>query len=170
MLRAFKEVIWLFVILVGATGLARAADLQPPTGDVILEVTGKIANTTDGKSALFDLEGVKSLGRASLDTSTQWTEGVIHFEGIGGADFIRALGASGTEVVARALNDYEIVIPIEDFTNDYALIAYSMNGQPMSVRDKGPLWIVYPYDQSSDFRTDRYLGRSIWQLKYLEFR
>ena len=39
---------------------------------------------------------------------------------------------------------------------------------PMSVRDKGPLFIIYPFDESEDLRSERYYSRSAWQLKHLE--
>jgi hypothetical protein len=38
----------------------------------------------------------------------------------------------------------------------------------MSLRDKGPLWIIYPYDSKSDFRTEVVYSRSIWQRDRLE--
>jgi hypothetical protein len=37
----------------------------------------------------------------------------------------------------------------------------------MSVRDKGPLWVIYPYD-SDDYRSEVIYSRSIWQLDRLE--
>jgi hypothetical protein len=43
-----------------------------------------------------------------------------------------------------------------------------MNGAEMSIRDKGPLWIVYPYDASDDFRSEVVYSRSIWQLDRIE--
>jgi hypothetical protein len=44
------------------------------------------------------------------------------------------------------------------------MIAYLRNGNPMPLRDKGPLWIVYPFDSSSDFQSETIYSRSIWQL------
>ena len=38
----------------------------------------------------------------------------------------------------------------------------------MAVRDKGPLFIVYPYDSDEVLRSERYYNRSAWQLKSLE--
>ncbi len=34
----------------------------------------------------------------------------------------------------------------------------------MSVREKGPLWIVYPYSSSPEFQNEVIYSRSIWQL------
>ena len=48
-----------------------------------------------------------------------------------------------------------------------AIIAVRQNGRPMSIRDKGPLWIVFPYDADPKLVTDDYLNRSVWQLRTL---
>ena len=40
--------------------------------------------------------------------------------------------------------------------------------ETMSIRDKGPLWVVYPYDSSADYRTEVIYSRSIWQLDRIE--
>ena len=48
-----------------------------------------------------------------------------------------------------------------------ALLAFERNGKPMSVREKGPLWIVYPYDSDAKFQSEVYYSRSIWQLDRL---
>ncbi len=137
-MKSSRRVLVLAIALApGLAGGVWADQLPAPTGEVILEVAGKIASTTDGRIASFDMDAIKALGAKSLDRSTQWTEGVIHFEGASGADFVNALGAEGTEVVARALNDYELVIPIEDFRDGSAMIAYSMNGEQCRSGKKG---------------------------------
>ncbi|MEC8574513.1 MAG: oxidoreductase, partial [Pseudomonadota bacterium] len=35
----------------------------------------------------------------------------------------------------------------------------------MSLRDKGPLWIVYPFDSDPAYQTEAIYSRSIWQLE-----
>ncbi len=39
-----------------------------------------------------------------------------------------------------------------------------MNGKPMRVRDKGPLWLVYPRDQRAELQNAVMDERWIWQL------
>jgi hypothetical protein len=34
----------------------------------------------------------------------------------------------------------------------------------MSVRDKGPLWLIYPYDSKAEYQSETIYSRSIWQL------
>ena len=38
----------------------------------------------------------------------------------------------------------------------------------MSVREKGPIWVIYPYDHDADYRTDTIFSRSIWQLDRID--
>jgi hypothetical protein len=40
----------------------------------------------------------------------------------------------------------------------------------MTVRDKGPLWIVYPYDAKPEYRQELIYSRSIWQLDHIEVK
>jgi len=35
------------------------------------------------------------------------------------------------------------------------------------LREKGPLWVIYPYDSDAKFRTEVIYSRSIWQLDRL---
>src|SRR3546814_10926448 len=66
------------------------------------------------------------------------------FEGPLLADLLIFVGAHGETLRAAALNDYEVNIPIAD-TDDYpALLALRQNVAPIAVRDKGPVWIIYP--------------------------
>jgi hypothetical protein len=37
----------------------------------------------------------------------------------------------------------------------------------MSLREKGPLWVIYPYDSDPAYRTEETYSRSIWQLNRL---
>ena len=42
-----------------------------------------------------------------------------------------------------------------------------MNGKAMDVRNKGPIWIIYPIDEFPELKTEEISGRSIWQLDKL---
>lgn len=156
--------------LLGVANWAQAQELPTPEGEVVLTVTGSIGRTSDGTTALFDLAGLKALPSRTITTTTPWTEGTHSYVGVSGKAFVEAVGATGSEALATALNDYVVTIPLEDFTGDHLIIAYEAGGEPMSIRDKGPLWVIYPYDDDARYRKDAVLSRSIWQLKSLSFQ
>jgi hypothetical protein len=38
-----------------------------------------------------------------------------------------------------------------------AIVAYLNNGKRMTVLEKGPLWIVYPYDKMKNFKQKKFM-------------
>ena len=69
-----------------------------------------------------------------------------------------------------AINDYKISIPMEDIGKHGVLMARLIDDKPIPVRSKGPLFVVYPFDNAAELRTSVYYERSIWQLKALDMQ
>jgi len=138
--------------------------LAAPSGDAILTVSGKVTVTNQGETAVLDRAMLEAMPQVSFKTKTIWTEGEIEFTGILLSDLLRRLEIENGTLKATAINDYAVDIPVADALQEPAIIAYLINGKPMSVREKGPLWIVYPYDSDKKFQAEVYYSRSIWQL------
>ncbi|APZ51968.1 oxidoreductase [Salipiger abyssi] len=145
-----------------------AAELPAPEGPALLTVTGQITQTNDGDSARFDRAMLEAMPQTSFTTRTIWTDGEQRFTGVTLHDLLAALGATGSVIRATAINDYAVDIPYADWEGGGPMIAYSNNGAPMSLRDKGPLWIVYPYDSDPAYQSEQVYARSIWQLERIE--
>jgi hypothetical protein len=141
--------------------------LAAPSGDAILTVSGNITVTNQGETAVLDRAMLEAMPQVSFKTKTIWTEGEIEFTGILLSDLLRKLGIENGTLKATAINDYAVDIPVVDALQEPAIIAYLIDGKPMSVREKGPLWIVYPYDSNKKFQAEVYYSRSIWQLDRL---
>ncbi|WP_435231149.1 molybdopterin-dependent oxidoreductase [Pseudopelagicola sp. nBUS_20] len=166
----FKRVIFAVIIglLLPLTYTASAdGTMVMPTGSVILTVSGKIKTTNSNNTAKFDIEMLRALPLVSFSTTTVWTNGRQRFTGVPLAALLDSVGTSGKTVEAWAINDYFTDFDLETLDNNVPIIAYELNGEPMSRRDKGPLWIVYPYDSSPDYQSDLIFSRSIWQLDRL---
>jgi len=160
----------ILAMLVAATPAAATAPLPQATGEVVLTVTGAIARTNGDGAAEFDQAMLEEIGSARLATSTPWTDDVPEFEGVPMAALLDAVGAAGTVAVATALDGYSVELPIAELRTYPVLLAMRMNGEPLSVRDRGPLWVVYPRDQLPEFRDARHDAKWIWQLRSLEIR
>lgn len=140
------------------------ADLATPKGEVILTVSGEISKTNGDGVAQFDLDMLRALPAETFTTTTIWTNGPQQFKGVPLRALLDELGATGQILRSIAINAYEVQIPATEAQAGAPIIAYELNGNTMSVRDKGPLWIVYPYDSDPRFRTEVVYSRSIWQL------
>ena len=150
--------------LIGTATVACASDLPQPAGTVVLTVSGDIGVTNEAEIAQFDLAMLRELDETTFTTKTPWTEGEHTFTGASLAALMTRLDIEDATLAATAINDYAIEIPTSDAVEGGPIVAYEMDGQPMSVRDKGPLWIVYPYDANEDYRSELTYSRSIWQL------
>jgi hypothetical protein len=160
------------VALVAATlaGPSRGDTLVAPTEKPILTVTGRITATNRDGVAEFDRGMLEALGTASFETTTPWFDGPVKFEGVPMTALLARVGASGERLRVVALNDYSSEIPIEDFAQYGVIMALKRNGEYMPVRDKGPLFIVYPYDSVPELKSQKFYSRSVWQVKRIEVR
>lgn len=141
-----------------------AQELSRPAGPPILTVSGALGVTNMGATAVFDREMLEALPSVSFTTSTIWTEGPQTFTGVPLSALLQAVDAQGGTAAATAINDYAVDIPVDTITDAFPIIAYLSNGEPMSLRDKGPLWVVYPYDSDPTYQSEVVYSRSIWQL------
>lgn len=142
---------------------AAVAQTAAPSNKPILTISGKVT----GDVVEFDREKLEALGMVAIETNTPWYKGAVKFEGVPLDKLMQSVGANGEKVVALALNDYSTEIPIEDFAKHKAILALKRDGEYMPVRDKGPLFIVYPYDQNPELRSQKYYSRSAWQVSRL---
>lgn len=157
----------LSALLASALTATAALALDAPTGPVILTVKGTISNTNAGDTAQFDLAMLEALKGRKGEMETPWTEGKVTFEGPLLREILAAVGATGTSLKVRALNDYAADVPAEDAKLD-TILATKLDGKPMSIRDKGPLMLVYPFDLDADLYNEKYFSRSVWQIKEIE--
>ena len=114
--------------------------------------------------AALDRAGMAELPQTEFTTRTIWTEGPQRFEGVSQATLLARHGLDPARLDLVAVNDYTVSLPAEAIGPVYPVIAHSRNGAPMSLRNKGPFWLVYDYDSDPDFRRETVYMRSIWQL------
>lgn len=159
MLKTITTTLTASMMLLGAPAMAQ---------DTVLTVSGSIAASETGDSWTFNMADLMAMPQESFETTTIWTEGTQVFAGVSLRVLLDHVGADGEELSAVALNDYAVSIPTADAVEGGPIIAYAQNGEEMSVRNKGPLWIVYPYDVNEAYKSEDYYSRSIWQLDRIE--
>ena len=153
--------------LTGLGGVsAHAQDAAPRT---VLSVTGLVAPAPAGgwNFTLAELEG---LGLVEMRTATPWTRGEQAFSGVPLLRLLEHVGARGELLRASALNDYTVEVPASDARNNGAILVTRLDGQPMKVRDRGPVWLLYPFSGRPDLDNARIHERAIWQLRRIEVR
>lgn len=136
---------------------ARAQD--GPRGPVVLTV---------GKAA-FDMAMLERMKQRSIRTATPWYDNAREFTGPLLRDVLAAAGVPAVGSARfTALNDYRVEIPLDDARRHDVILARLIDGKPIGVREKGPLFVMYPFDEHPELRTTVHFSRCIWQLKSIE--
>lgn len=151
------------LVLSAAVSLTVRSAAAQPAGTVILTVDGRLP----GGSRDFTLAALEGLGMQDLQTVTPWTRKVQHFSGVPLLRLLDALGSDATSLGAEALNRYSIPMTRKDAAERHALLATRLDGLPMRVRERGPLWLVFPWSQRPDLDRPEVHERAIWQLRRL---
>jgi hypothetical protein len=149
-------------------GPVAAQDGPAPGAEVVLTVTGLDPAEFAGGRLELDMAMLQSLGQTRITTATIWTEGTHTYTGVLVHTLATHVKAADRDLRFHALNDYSVVIPATETSEIAPLLAYAMDDAPMPVREKGPLWVIYPYDADAEFRTDITYSRSIWQLDRID--
>jgi hypothetical protein len=138
--------------------------IPEPTGPVILTVGGRIKS---GKPVLFDRATLESLGLIRFSTLTNWTTKPAVFEGVLLSALLDVVGTdpAATSLNLTALNDFESPAPIADGRKWPVMLALKRDGEYMSRRDQGPIWIIYPQHVYPELGQREYFSRWVWQLK-----
>lgn len=79
-------------------------------------------------------------------------------------------GSERSQILLTALNDYAIEIPWSDLVRFDPILAYSRDGERISIRDKGPLILIYPFGTHPQLQGQDYINRSIWQVHAVALR
>ncbi|MDO4724744.1 MAG: molybdopterin-dependent oxidoreductase [Comamonadaceae bacterium] len=163
-----------------STARAQTPQAQPPsaptlhaqqpsahTGPVLLRIQTPWHDTLG-----LTEQDLLALPQTEVRTSTPWTDGTRSFRGPLLRDVLKLAGrerdVQNTSLLAKSLNDYHVHIPASDAWKWDVIIALRMNGHPLSRRDKGPLWIIYPRDSHAELKRPHYDHRWPWQLHFIE--
>ena len=154
MVTGFAVMVWTLVAM-ALPALAR--------DEVLLTLT-----RPDGSEVALDRAALSDIQQDEFTTSTIWTDGPQTFRGVRLATLLEHVGVEGAQLQLVAANGYRVERDLEGMLAEDALIALERNGRQMSLREKGPVWLVYNYDSDTRLQTEVIYANSIWQLDRIE--
>lgn len=112
---------------------------------------------------------IEAIGLKRLSTKTFWPEDYGEFDGVLLRDLLREIGIEkAPEIKITALDDYITLIPRKDWGKWDVILATRHEKKTMSIREKGPLRIVYPMDIGGEIADSDMRLRWIWAIKSIE--
>ena len=133
-----------------------AGDAIPsPTGAPLLRVEGLIGAANEGDAIVMDRAAIEALGLYENVLLDPFEEREILFRGVRWPDLLSMwrVDDEATTLLVRALNDYEVEVPIDALREGPALLALYSDGERMEPDYRGPAMIAFPrhvpnYDHS----------------------
>ena len=164
--------LWLASLM--AMALLVAVSIHPRGVVVPLQPAfpGKIVLTVEsaGHQTPFDMRTLEALPQRTYKLTTPWHLRPVSFQGPLMRDVFANAGVRGTRIKAIAVNDFTADIPFAHAEAHDVIVALRMDGKPISARDKGPLFLIYPYDRLPDEEREAYFDLSVWQLDVLRVK
>jgi len=148
---------------VWAKDLPKAAD----TGPVILTVLNKQAPE---RPVSFTLSELQALESRTFTLTHDWSDGPHTYKGPLLSAVLAKAGTSGRIVKLRALNEYFIEIERTFIDKYQPILAWQEDGRTLSVRSKGPLWLLTPLHKYPELSEPANVSKLIWQLSTIEVR
>ncbi len=151
----------LFALLSGLVLPAQAAD------SIILTV--KAAGCCANKGVqTFTLAQQDALPQTPDTTIPPWTNGKHSYQGVRLNVLLDQLGITANTIKATALNAYWAKLPVDDARKYPVLLATRQDGQVLTRRNKGPIFIIYPLSDYPELDQERTHSLMVWQTIRLE--
>jgi len=117
----------------------------------------------------LSLDQLEAMPQVTVETENEFSNGLVSYRGPLVRDVLALVGLEDRDTVRfTAANDYFVDIPTGDFRDYDAILAMEANGERLSRREKGPLWLMYPISEHAALRDPIYLRRLIWQVVRIE--
>jgi hypothetical protein len=134
--------------------------------DTLLSIQA-LANSGCESAVQLNSAELLALPQQQFMTHHSWSDKAETFSGPLLQDVLNTTCNNSEKIKLTALNDYAIDMDFNEVKKYQPIIALSVNGKRLSVREKGPLWVMLPLDEHKI--TDRSLdGIMIWQLSDIE--
>ncbi|MCC8256582.1 putative pterin-binding protein [Vibrio campbellii] len=125
---------------------------------------------SEGKKYVLSTLELLELPQTTITTKIPWNPEASEYSGITMNTLLKFLDISiNKQVTFVALNDYKISIPKEDFLEYQPIIAIKENRKLMSIRKKGPYWLIYPLSTHPEINNTDFHAKMIWQIKDVYF-
>ncbi|EJE50354.1 hypothetical protein PMI14_05097 [Acidovorax sp. CF316] len=121
-----------------------------------------------------DMQALERLSPREIATTLPQALGMpgkSRWRGVSLRQLVEQLGGNEQhQIELTALNDYSVRIPWSDLVEYDPILAYRRDQQPIGIRDKGPLILIYPFDRHPRLQKQDYVNRTIWQVNVLSVR
>lgn len=120
---------------------------------------------------IFTRADLEALPQEEITTTNDFVDGEVIFRGPSAYALIDQIGRAGAKKARlTSATDFFIEVEIQELFDYGAILAMEMNGEQLTRRNRGPIWLMYPVDQYEELQNPSMNNRLIWQLKTIELQ
>lgn len=132
----------------------------------------EVVDHIGGKNSLITMTDLDALPQKSIETHSPYFEGSLLFTGPNLAEVLRTFSredvGSKTPLTLRAMNDYVVRTSLGVLAQSGAIIATRKEGSRLSIRERGPFWIMLPLSERPELDEESYHRLLVWQLQRID--
>ncbi|CAG9298005.1 putative pterin-binding protein [Celerinatantimonas diazotrophica] len=133
---------------------------------IILTISGHIRPTLSVRKVNFTLNDLQKFPQYIYKTTNRWVDKPHQYKGPLLADILKSVHAESPRLTLVALNDYRVNMDMSKVIKYKPILAWSDDGKTMTVRDRGPLWLMFPLDSYPKALKNTGMNTyMIWQLR-----
>ncbi len=152
----------LFLLILLLVTCFTAPLVRAQTALTVLQITGS-------REQVFTLEDLRNLNQVEILTANEFVDDQKLFRGPLARDVLTAMDVQvSADIKLTAANDYQVEIPVRELFDYNVILALEIDGKPLSLRDKGPIWLIYPMSDHAELRDPVFNSRLVWQLIKME--
>ncbi|WP_228744395.1 putative pterin-binding protein [Marinobacter salsuginis] len=129
----------------------------------------KLTITSGASTLVLDRNELESFPQTTFSTTSPYFDGEVQFSGPTLERVLETFGVSGqSQITLTALNNYKVTGSLEELLSLDAIIATRRESKTMSVRDRGPFWVILPLSERPELDTEDFHRYMVWQLSGIE--
>lgn len=146
--------------------------LYPPTQefadnpDKLLIVNTDPGTSCGSKELVFSEQQLQALPQKTFKTKHTWATVAQEFSGPLLTDVIQQICPQAKEVYLRSLDQYSVTIDVQKVAKYEAILGLKIDGRPLTVREKGPIWLMINTD-NLNVAAHNLDNMLVWQLYYI---
>ena len=131
--------------------------LKPAAGKPVVKFKGLV---NGGKPLVADLASLNALPSQTLTVVEPFVNKSMTFTGVGFADLLNAVKATGQSITLHAPDDYQVTLNAAVLREPGVLLATGADGKPIDGASGGPVRLVFPPSSASGKNTDLW----VWSI------
>lgn len=132
----------------------------PASEKVLLNVY----SVSESTNKQYTLTQLLQLPQHDIDTKLPWTSENNIYTGPYLADVLQAAQVKGQWLRFDALDYYNVSLNYQSIKKFNPILALKQDGKLLTIRTKGPIWLILPVNQHTELNAAIYNDYMIWHL------